>query len=406
MTEKLDLVLFGATSFVGQLTAKCLADHLQTADTAITWGLAGRSQPKLEKLRESLGERYAGLPIIIADADNATELDAMCERTNVVVSTVGPYTLYGEKLIAACAASGTDYADLTGEVQWVHRMMARYEADAKASGARIVHCCGFDSVPSDMGVFYLQQQMKATYGALADDIAMRVNRIKGGISGGTAASMLNAVREASSDKTVLKVLTNPFSLCPPNHGIQAKQPHIKGPARDKETGVWLAPFIMGSVNEAVVRRSHVLLHPEATENFRYYEALQLGTGLKGRTRAYVVSAGMGAFMAGAWFAPSRYVIDRFFMPSPGQGPSSEDQQAGHYDIRVTGKTAKGEQLQVVVKGQGDPGYASTSRILSQAALTLATNQPAAPKGGFGTPASSLGSSFLDRLTRYAGLTFS
>ena len=399
-----DLIIFGATSFVGQLTTLALARHLQAQGESLSWALAGRSQQKLERVRQSLGDDWAQLPLVVADAADAAQLEAMCAQTRVVMSTVGPYALYGEPLVKACAESGTDYCDLTGETQWIKRMIDRYEATAKQTGARIVHCCGFDSIPSDMGVRFLQRQSLERFGEPAVEVKMRVRTLKGGASGGTVASIVNVVREASSDAATRRVLLDPYALCPKEHGFGSRQPRVNGAKYDADFSAWMAPFVMGSINEAVVRRSNALLPDFHRPTFRYHEAMLTGSGGKGWLKACSVSGALAAFMAGVALPPTRYLLEHFVLPKPGEGPSAEAQQAGRYDLRFLGTTASGKQLRVRVTGVGDPGYASTSRLLAQAALCLAKDE-LPRQGGFWTSASLLGDALEQRLTRHAGLTF-
>ncbi|MDX5297603.1 MAG: saccharopine dehydrogenase NADP-binding domain-containing protein, partial [Gammaproteobacteria bacterium] len=252
-----DVIVFGATSFVGQILSRYLLDTFGL-DGRLKWAIAGRSHTKLLELQHSLGAAAAQLPIRVADAEDASSLQTLCSQARVIVSTVGPYALYGEPLVKACAESGTDYCDLTGEVQWIKRMIDRYEPAARASGARIVHCCGFDSIPSDLGVYFLQQQTKARFGHPAARVKMRVKAARGGFSGGTVASMLNVTREAIADPALRKELANPYSICPASHGFTARQPNPMGAEFDTDFASWTAPFVMAGINTRVVHRSNAL----------------------------------------------------------------------------------------------------------------------------------------------------
>lgn len=405
-----DLVVFGATSFVGQILTRYLAEQFSGQGETLRWAIAGRSEAKLQELRRSLGAAGAALPIIVADAANEAQLRALCAQTRVVVSTVGPYALYGEPLIKACVETGTDYCDLTGETQWIRRMVERYEPAAQRSGARIVHCCGFDSVPSDIGVYFLQQQAKQQWGMPVTRVKMRVKTLKGGASGGTVASLINVVQEAAADPALRKALVNPYTLCPPGHGFTARQHTVRGAAFDADFDAWIAPFVMAAVNERVVHRSNALSGNAYGSQFTYDEAMLTGHGLKGRLRALAMVAGLGAFMAGILIKPARIVMERFLLPKPGEGPSAEAQLAGRYDLRFFGRTDGGNTLRVKVTGDRDPGYGSTGKMLGQAAASLAldhvkdgikTGRP----GGFWTPATMFDDRFIERLTRHAGLRF-
>src|SRR6056297_512147 len=274
-----DLILWGATGFTGQL----LADYLlkrHGADGDLRWALAARNQVKLAKVKEELGAEAEKLPVLIADSSDRESLDEMVARTRAICSTVGPYALYGTELVDACAAAGTDYCDLTGEVPWMRRVLDQFGEAARASGARIVHCCGFDSIPSDMGVWFLQQQAEGTFGVPCQDVRMRVKAAKGEFSGGTVASLVNAVKEAAADPALRKQMANPFSLSPTGHRSRARQPNLKGAEYDKELGVWLAPFVMSAINNRVVHRSNALQDARYGKEFTYDEAVMAGRGLQ------------------------------------------------------------------------------------------------------------------------------
>lgn len=406
-TPSYDLVVFGASSFVGQLLTRYLAEHLPEQAPTLRWAIAGRSASKLDELKRSLGTLGQSLPVIVADAANEAQLQALCAQTRVVVSTVGPYALYGEPLIKVCAESGTDYCDLTGEVQWIKRMLDKYQATAQQSGARIVHCCGFDSVPSDMGVYFLQQEVQRLWSAPATQVKMRVKTLKGGASGGTVASIINLAQEAAADPALRKELINPYSICPPGHGFSARQHAVRGVEYDPDFGMWTGPFLMAAVNERVVHRSNALSGNRYGTSFTYNEATLTGPGLKGRLTAFAFVFGLGFFMLGVMIPPIRRLLERFLLPKPGEGPSPEAQLAGRYDLRFIGRTETGQVITVKVTGDRDPGYGSTSKMLGQAAISLALDHPkqAGQGGGFWTPASLFDQRYLERLTRHAGLTF-
>jgi short subunit dehydrogenase-like uncharacterized protein len=397
-----DVVVFGATSFVGQILTDYLLKTYGT-DKDLKWAIAGRSQSKLDALKADLGKAGTKLPVIVADAADETALKTMCDQTHVVISTVGPYALFGEPLVKVCAESGTDYCDLTGEVQWIRRMVDKYEDAAKASGARIVHSCGFDSIPSDMGVWFLQQQAEQTFGSPCRDVRMRVKAAKGEFSGGTVASLVNAVKEAAADPALRKEMANPFSICPKGHRSETRQPNLKGAAYDKELDVWLAPFVMSAINNRIVHRSNALQDARYGKEFTYDEAMIVGRGLKGRLTAYSVTAALGGFITASAFKPSRWVVEKF-VPKPGEGPSPEAQEKGYYDLRFVGKTEDGKTIKTKVVGDRDPGYGSTSKMLGEAGVCLAFDVADAP-GGIWTPASLLDGKLFDRLTSKAGLKF-
>lgn len=405
-----DIVVFGATSFVGQILTRYLAEHVADQAETLRWAIAGRSEAKLNEVKRSLGAAGQSLPVIVADAASETQLRALCAQTRVVVSTVGPYALYGEPLIKVCVESGTDYCDLTGETQWIKRMIEKYEPAARKTGARIVHCCGFDSVPSDMGVWFLQQQAMRQYGAPATHVKMRVKTLKGGASGGTVASMINVVQEAAADPFLRKTLLDPYALCPRDHGFEARQHYVRSAEFDNAFDAWIAPFVMAAINERVVHRSNALSGNAYGKRFTYDEAILTGPGLKGRLAALATVAGLGAFMAGIVIGPVRSAMQRFLLPKPGEGPSPEAQLAGRYDLRFFGRTDEGQIVRVKVTGDRDPGYGSTGKMLGQAAISLARDLvedgvKVGRAGGFWTPATLFDERFVERLTRYAGLRF-
>ncbi len=399
-----DVVVFGATSFVGQILCQYLTDTYGV-NGELKWAAAGRSKDKLEKVRAQLGAAGSELPLLTADANDAASLDTLCAQTRVVISTVGPYALYGEPMIRACVSSGTDYCDLTGEVQWIAAMLEKYEDQAKQSGARIVHCCGFDSIPSDMGTYFLQQQSQARFKAPATRVKMRVKVAKGGVSGGTVASMMNIAEEAAGDPALRKKLANPYLLCPPNHGFNARQDSISMPRKDDDFGAWAAPFVMDAINSRIVHRSNALNGNAYGDNFTYNEAMLAGPGMGGRMKALGIGTGTGLFFAAAAIKPTRWLLNKFVVPQPGEGPSPEAQKAGFYDIRFFGVTDNNDSIRVKVTGDADPGYGSTAKLLGQAAACLAQDVPADAPGGFWTTASLLGDSLLQRLQEKAGMTF-
>jgi short subunit dehydrogenase-like uncharacterized protein len=396
-----DVAVFGATSFVGKLLCRYLASH--SGPAGLTWAAAGRSLEKLEQVRGSLDAKAAGVPLIVADAHDGASLAAMCAQARVVVSTVGPYALYGEPLIKACAELGTGYCDLTGEVQWIRRMLDRYEQTAKRTGARIVHCCGFDSIPSDLGVHFVQTHAKQRYGRYCTHIKMRVKAMRGGASGGTIASLINAVKEAGRDPTLRKELQNPYLLCPPELRPKTRQQSLNRPQYDREFQSWLAPFIMAAINTRVVHRSNALMSYAYGEEFRYDEAMLAGAGARGRFTAYAIAGALGGFVAAAAIAPARWFLQRFALPAPGEGPSPESQKKGFYDLRFVGLLDDGRTIRAKVTGDADPGYGSTSKMLGQAAACLARLDNG--KGGFWTPATLFGVPLIETLQKHAGLSF-
>lgn len=400
-----DLILFGATSFVGRIVARYLLQQFGTQGE-LRWAAAGRSADRLAALRDELGPAAAKLPLVVADAADEASLGALCRATRVVVSTVGPYALYGEPLVRVCAGTGTSYCDLTGEVQWIRRMLDRYEDDARRSGARIVHCCGFDSIPSDLGVHHLEREAMRRFGRPCTEVKMRVRAMRGGFSGGTVASLMNVVKEATADPSLRRQLANPYLLCPEGYGAGVRQHNVTFAELDPDFAAWTAPFVMSAINARVVQRSNALLDGAYGKAFRYDEAVLTGRGLKGRLVASGMAAGLAGFMVAGAVPPTRWVMERLLLPEPGEGPSPEAQRKGFFDIRFVGRTAEGEVLRSKVTGDRDPGYGSTAKMLGQAAACLALDlDEARAPGGFWTPSTLLGDRLLERLRAHAGLTF-
>ncbi len=367
--------------------------------------MGGGRPNAVQSLHATLGHPAAPLELLTADAADESALRRLCERTRVVISTVGPYALHGEPLVRVCAETGTDYCDITGEVQWVRRMIDRYERRAAESGARIIHCCGFDSIPSDLGVFFLQRHARARFGEPCVQVSMRVKAIRGGWSGGTVASMLNAMGELGADPALRRQLANPYCLCPADHPFTVRQRQLASCAYDSAFESWTAPFVMAAVNTRVVHRSNALSGESYGDAFRYDEALLTGRGWKGRTSAAALAAGLAGFGLAAAWRPTRRGLQKL-APRPGTGPDAATRASGFFDLRFAGATASGERMFARVTGDRDPGYGSTSKMLGQAGACAALDFANADRpGGFWTPATMFGERLLDRLQAHAGLTF-
>ncbi len=405
------IVLYGATSFVGKITAHYLAEFLSNAKdtngtdngTNVTWAIAGRDEDKLNELQSTLTSK---VDIIVANSNDAASLDVMTKQTQVIISTVGPYLKYGEPLIKSCADNGTDYVDLTGEAIFIKDMMDKYQDTAKQSGARIVNACGFDSIPSDLGVYFTQTQAEEKFGDACDVIHMRVKAAKGGLSGGTIASMATIFEEVGEDKSRRKQVANPYLLNDDKDAPTVRQDNISKPQYDSEHKRWLAPFVMASINTRIVHRTNQLLGYEYGRDFKYDEAMWMQDGIKGQLSSYAMSAGLFGFAAAMMIKPSRELLSKHVLPKSGSGPSEEAQENGYFDIRLFGQTAKKDTMNTKVIGDKDPGYGSTSRMLAQAALCLAQDVSKEDiGGGFWTPASAMGDKLLIRLENHAGLSF-
>jgi short subunit dehydrogenase-like uncharacterized protein len=404
--QEFDLIVFGATSFVGEILCRYLVEEYGI-DGKVSWAAAGRSRSKLEKMRAGLGPEAKHLELLTADAADEAALKRMCAQARVIISTVGPYALYGESLVKLCAQTGTDYCELTGEVQWVRRMIMRYRDTAEESGARIVHSCGFDCIPSDMGVWHLQQAARAEFGAPCTSVRMRVKAMRGGVSGGTIASVLNIAKEASKSPELRKNLADPYCICPENHGFTVRQHNVTSPEYDPDMQQWAGPFIMAGINTRVVHRSNALSGNAYGDDFRYDESVLMGKGVRGRLGASGFVAGLGLFLGAAALSPTRWLMEKYILPKPGQGPSPEAQASGFFDIRFFGETADGDKIKTRVTGDRDPGYGSTAKMLAQAGLSLAFDVDKDQKGGgFWTTSTVFDQRFIDRLENRAGLKFS
>lgn len=383
--RELGIVVYGATGYTGRLVAEYLNKRYGVGGD-VAWGMAGRSSEKLESVRDELGIAR-DLPLLVADAGDPASIESMVERCKVVLTTVGPYQLYGSGLVAACAAAGTDYVDLCGEPAWMHEMITAQESAAVASGARIVFSCGFDSIPFDLGVYFLQQTAQSRFNAPLPRVKGRVRSIKGTWSGGTLASFRASMAAAAKNPDVLGVLKNPFALTPGFTG--PKQPSGAKPVYDEALESWLAPFVMASINTKNVHRSNLLLGHEYGTDFVYDEMLVTGPGERGEAAANAVAA------------DKSMASDPL---QPGEGPSREEREAGSYDVLFVGENDAGETIRVSVRGDMDPGYGSTSKMIAEAAVCLLKN-PDAASGGIWTPAAAMGSKLIDRLQANAGLTF-
>ena len=402
--REFDVVVWGATGFTGRLVAEYLHGQYGTGGD-LRWAIGGRNPDKLAALRNDLG---AGddLPIVTGDSGDAPSMAALAERSMVVCSTVGPFAHYGSELVAACAAAGTHYCDITGEVQWMRRMIDAHEDMARASGARIVHACGFDSIPSDLGTLFIQQTMQRQERRPCNEVKLRVRKMKGAASGGTVASLMNALVEAGQDPAARRALGHPYSLNPDGEQEGPDGSDQKGPAYDPDFVSWTAPFVMSAVNTRVVRRSNALLNYAWGKDFRYSEAVTTGPGTMGWTRATSMTAALGGFAVAASIGPTRSLMNRLFLPQPGEGPDQAAREAGSFDLRLFGRATNGKTLRARVTGDRDPGYGATCRMLGESAVCLAQDaDQLGVDGGFWTPASCMGATLIERLRASAGMGF-
>jgi short subunit dehydrogenase-like uncharacterized protein len=401
--REFDVVVWGATGFTGKLVAEYMLGEYGVGQS-LTWAIAGRDVNKLLALKSSLGAGADELPTILADSFDAEKLQAMVIRSTVIISTVGPYAKYGSALVAACVAAGTHYCDLAGEAQWIRKMIDAHHEEAEKTGAKIVHCCGFDSVPMDIGVWFLQQEARKRYEQHCESITMLVKATKGGPSGGTIASMLNIIQESREDRSIARVLVDPYGLNPADERSGPDSRDQQNVRLDKIAGAWTAPFVMAGINTKVVRRSHALQGYPYGKEFRYHEAVLTGRGFSGWLSAKILTISLGAFMVLASFKTTRGLLERFVLPKPGDGPNKEQRENGFFNLRQYGVLSDGRIIKTRITGDRDPGYGSTSKMLSESAICLAQDELASG-GGVLTPASAMGDALLRRLRAKAGLSF-
>ncbi len=386
-SKQFDIVVYGATGFTGQLVAEYIATQYK-GDANLKWAMAGRSGDKLATVRDAIGAPK-DTPLIVADASDPASLKAMAAQTRSIITTVGPYMLYGNELLAACVAAGVDYFDLCGEPIWMRQKIEQHEAAAKQSGSRIVFSCGYDSLPFELGVFCAQEEAKKAFGAPAARVKGRVRKMSGTLSGGTAASMRAIVEATMKDLSLVSMLRDPFVLTPGFDG--PKQPLGNRPKFDDELQTWTAPFVMANINTRNVHRSNMLLGFPYSKDFVYDEMVMTGPGDKGEEIAKKVMAANNKFSGND-------------VPKPGEGPSKEERESGHYDLLFVAIAPDGRQAKAVVTGDRDPGYGSTSKMISECAMCLLRDAGDVP-GGIWTPGAAMQHKLIKRLEANAGLTF-
>jgi short subunit dehydrogenase-like uncharacterized protein len=386
-SSKFDIVVYGATGFTGQLVAEYLAAQYK-GDASLKWAMAGRSKDKLASVRDAIGAP-ADTPLIVADSSDVASLKAMVGQAKSVITTVGPYQLFGNELIATCAELGTDYLDLCGEPVWMRQMIEKHEATAKASGARILFSCGFDSIPFELGTFFVQEEAKRVFGAPATRVKGRVRDMRGTLSGGTAASARAQFEAVARDLSLVAILNNPFALTPGFEG--AKQPRGNKAVYEEDLQSWAAPFMMALINTRNVHRSNMLMGFPYGRDFIYDEMVLTGVGEKGEANTKLVMAANNEKTG-----PNA--------PKPGEGPSKEERENGHYDLLYVAIAPDGRQVRAAVKGDRDPGYGSTSKMISECAICLLRDTPDVP-AGIWTPGAAMQHKLINRLVDHAGLTF-
>jgi len=378
-----DIVVYGATGYTGRLVAEYLAQEY--GQSGPRWAMAGRSAAKLAEVRDLIGAP-ADTPLIVADSSDPVSLATMAEQTRVVVTTVGPYQLYGAPVLAACVAAGTDYADLCGEPVWMRQMIDAQHEQAQQTGARIAFSSGFDSIPFDLGVFMLQKEAQARFGGPVSNVKGRVRAMEGKFSGGTAASLTASMTALAADPSLIPIMVSPFGLTPGFEG--PPQPADNKPMLDEATGSWAAPFIMAVINSKNVHRTNFLLgHPYGTD-FSYNEMMLTGPGEQGKAIAEHIAV-----------TP---MIGTPNDPAPGEGPTKEERDTGYYDVLFIGEMPDGRSLRYGVKGRYDPGYGSTSRMLAETGIALLS---CTAPGAIATPGALLGEALVERLRAHAEISF-
>jgi len=405
-----DVVVWGATGVAGRLVAGYLADRYGPDELSLALG--GRNEQRLAAVEDEITARSdarESVPVVLGDATDPESLRALARKTEVVATTVGPYSRYGSPLVGACVATGTDYCDLTGEVPWMREVVDRYHDAAVDAEARVVNSCGFDAVPADLGTALVQAHAVDEHGTPCDTVRVYFEDGSGGVSGGTLASAAETFAAAARDPVARRALGNPYSLAPPGERDGVDPGAQRWPRNDRLRGEWTAPSPMAAVNERVVRRSNALLGYPYGREFRCREVVPTGRGLRGVATASAVAAGLGAFTAAMSVGPVRAALQRYAFPDPGEGPTREDAERGHFEVRVLGRgTAKDGPFTVEaeVSAPFDPGYGGTARMLGESAMCLLRDDVDSElDGGVLTPAAAIGTPLADRL-RDVGFTAS
>ena len=399
MNKTYDIVVWGASGFTGRLVCEYLFKNYTLKGKDLKWAIAGRNFVKLEGIRKKFANDT--IPIITANINDIDSLNELTKSTKVVCTTVGPYAKYGSKLVQACIENKSHYCDLAGEVQWIHKMIQENHESAKTNKVKIVNCCGFDSIPSDMGVYFVYKELKKIKQSIKS-IDMRVAGVRGGISGGTYASLNNVIKESYEDKEIYKILSNPYSLNPNEYQQGKDRKDLRKVIYDKVSKKWISPFIMASINTKIVRRSNAISGFLYGEEFRYSEATTAGKGIKGKVRGYLNSFPL-IFVAAKPKSILKKIANKI-LPKPGHGPSKKDRESGYYNLKFYIKTNDNKEIIARVIGDMDPGYGSTSKMLAESAICLAKDDLKECYGVL-TPSTSMGESLLKRLKENAGLSF-
>ena len=397
MSKEFDIIIWGATGFTGRLVAEYIFKNYSSEK--LNWAIAGRDKKKLINVRDKIADE--NIPIIIADSFDEVSLTKMTQKTKVICSTVGPYSKYGSLLVKSCIKTNTHYCDLAGEAQWIRKIVDTYHQEAKNQKTRIVNSCGFDSIPSDIGVYFIHKNLPDINIKL-DKISMRVSGFKGSLSGGTYASMNNIITEASKDSLIRKILTNPYGLNPEGQRSGPDKRDLNKVKYDEDSKSWIAPFMMAGINTKIVRRSNALSNYSYGKNFTYDESVMTGDGFRGRIRA-IISVLPLIFLSAKPGSLLKRIFN-FFTPKPGQGPNENERENGYYSMRFYIRYNDKSRALVRVTGDRDPGYGSTSKMLAESAICLSKDSLKDTYGVI-TPSIAMGDQILDRLQAKAGLTF-
>ena len=397
MSKEFDVIIWGATGFTGRLVAEYIFKNYSSEK--LNWAIAGRDKKKLINVRDEIADE--NIPIIIADSFDEMSLTKMTQKTKVICSTVGPYSKYGSLLVKSCIKTNTHYCDLAGEAQWIRKIVDTYHQEAKNKKIRIVNSCGFDSIPSDMGVYFIHKNLPDVNIKL-DNISMRLSGFKGSLSGGTYASMNNIITEASKDSLIRKILTNPYGLNPEGQRSGPDKRDLNKVKYDEDSKSWIAPFMMAGINTKIVRRSNALSNYSYGKNFTYDESIMTGDGFRGRIKA-IISVLPLIFLSAKPGSLLKRIFN-FFTPKPGQGPNENERENGYYSMRFYIRYNDKSRALVRVTGDRDPGYGSTSKMLAESAICLSKDSLKDTYGVI-TPSIAMGDQILDRLQAKAGLTF-
>ena len=400
-SREFDVIIWGASGFTGKLVVEYLY-RVYSSNSDLKWAIAGRDFSKLELIRSEVAD--SKVPIIVADINDMASLNNMIKKTKVICTTVGPYAKFGSNLVSSCVENQTHYCDLAGEVQWIRKMIDSHHEKAKANGTKIVNSCGFDSIPSDLGVYFIQKNTMKIFKQRAKHIKMRVAGVKGGISGGTYASLSNVNKEAFKDKEIFKVVINPYGLNPLGGPKGLDKYDLRKIIYDKASKSWIGPFVMAAINTKIVRRSNALSGYLYGKDFMYDEATLSGKGLKGRIKAYMSVIPLALLMSAKPGSFLKRIIDSV-LPKPGQGPDKKNREQGFYNLRFYIKLEDESNAFAKVIGDMDPGYGSTSKMIGETAVCLAKDSLPSSSGVL-TPSIAMGDAILNRLQKNAGLTFS